>query len=176
LFGHSIFSKHFIETEGSVADSKELSTCPYPSQTNQSTSPYPTSTRSILILSTHLGLGFPNGLLPPLAFPSTTYGLGPLSPQHGASSGCRWRNGLQLWRVAENILSSRGHTTRGGPPAWGLGVGLTTFHRKNKFVTQVIKEPRTLKDSLNMDSKSVKNEENKLRTEEGWSEGREGGR
>jgi hypothetical protein len=34
------------------------------------------------------------------------------SPQHGASSGCGWRNGLQLWK-------SRGQTTRGGPPAWG---------------------------------------------------------
>jgi hypothetical protein len=26
--------------------------------------------------------------------------------------------------------SSRGQPTRGGPPAWGLGVGLTTPHRK----------------------------------------------
>jgi hypothetical protein len=29
---------------------------------------------------------------------------GSLSPQHGASLGCGWRNGLQLWRVAANIL------------------------------------------------------------------------
>jgi hypothetical protein len=27
-------------------------------------------------------------------------------------------------------LSSRRQTTGGGPPAWGLGVGLTTPHRK----------------------------------------------
>jgi hypothetical protein len=39
-------------------------------------------------------------------------------------------NGLQIWRVAANILSSRGQPTRGGPPDWGLGVGLTTPHRK----------------------------------------------
>jgi hypothetical protein len=26
-----------------------------------------------------------------------------VSPQHGASSGCGWRNGLQIWRVAANI-------------------------------------------------------------------------
>jgi len=26
-------------------------------------------------------------------------------------------------------MSSRGQPTRGGPPAWGLGVGLTTPHR-----------------------------------------------
>jgi hypothetical protein len=28
------------------------------------------------------------------------------------------------------LISSRGHPTRGGPPAWGLGVGLITPHRK----------------------------------------------
>jgi hypothetical protein len=27
-------------------------------------------------------------------------------------------------------ISSRGQPTRGGPPAWGLGVGLTTHHKK----------------------------------------------
>jgi hypothetical protein len=33
------------------------------------------------------------------------YVCGSLSPQHGASSGCGWRNGLRLWRVAVNILN-----------------------------------------------------------------------
>jgi hypothetical protein len=38
-----------------------------------------------------------------------------------------------VWRVAANILNkSRGQPTRGGPPAWGLGVGLTTPHRKKQ--------------------------------------------
>jgi hypothetical protein len=32
---------------------------------------------------------------------------------------------LQIYRI-----SSRGQLTRGSPPAWGLGVGLTTPHRK----------------------------------------------
>jgi hypothetical protein len=31
------------------------------------------------------------------------------------------------------IISSRGQTTRGGHPAWGLGVGLTTPHRKKQI-------------------------------------------
>jgi hypothetical protein len=41
-------------------------------------------------------------------------------PQHGASSGCGWRNGLQQWRVAANILNKQPQTNeRGGLPAWG---------------------------------------------------------
>ena len=56
---------------------------------------------------------------------------GSLSLWHGASSGCRWRNGLQyggqLWI---NWISSRGQPTRGGPPAWGLGEALTTPPRE----------------------------------------------
>jgi hypothetical protein len=35
----------------------------------------------------------------------------------------------------------------GGPPAWMLGVGLTT-HRKNKLVTKNHKKSRTWTDSL----------------------------
>jgi hypothetical protein len=75
--------------------------------------------------------------------------VGSLSPQRGASSGCGWRNGLQIWRLAENILvSSRGQKTRGGPPALGLGVGLTTPHRKKYPVTNNLHKPRTWSDSL----------------------------
>jgi hypothetical protein len=33
--------------------------------------------------------------------------------------------------------------TRGGPAAWKLGMGLTTLHHKNKFVTKNVIEPRT---------------------------------
>jgi hypothetical protein len=40
-------------------------------------------------------------------------------------------NTLQVWRVAANILNKQSRTPdKGGPPAWGLGVGLTTPHRK----------------------------------------------
>jgi hypothetical protein len=38
---------------------------------------------------------------------------------------------LQIWRVAANIANKQTRTAeRGGPPAWWLGVGLTTSHRK----------------------------------------------
>jgi hypothetical protein len=39
---------------------------------------------------------------------------GALSPRHGASSGCGWRNGLQLRRVAANILNKQSRTADKG--------------------------------------------------------------
>jgi hypothetical protein len=39
---------------------------------------------------------------------------GSLSPRHGESSGCGWRNGLQIWRVAENILNKQSRTADKG--------------------------------------------------------------
>jgi hypothetical protein len=50
---------------------------------------------------------------------------------------------LGAWSYAIKRISSRGQTTRGGSPAWGLGVGLTTLHHKNKLVTKNLTEPRT---------------------------------
>ena len=47
---------------------------------------------------------------------------GSLSPRHGASSGCGWRNGLQIWRVAANILNKQSQTADKGWPS-SLGVG-----------------------------------------------------
>ena len=55
---------------------------------------------------------------------------GSLSPRHGASSGCGWRNGLQICRVAANILNKQSRIADKG---WSssLGVVLTTPHSKN---------------------------------------------
>jgi hypothetical protein len=46
------------------------------------------------------------------------------------------------------LISSRGHPPRGGPPSWGLGEGLTTFHLKKKPVAKCHKWPQTWADSL----------------------------
>jgi hypothetical protein len=41
---------------------------------------------------------------------------------------------LQVWRVAANVLNKQlRQPTRGGHPAWWLGVGLTSPHRKKKL-------------------------------------------
>jgi hypothetical protein len=65
LCSHSGTSQHFIEPEGSLPCSQQPSTGPYP-ESDQSSPipPHPMSLRSILILSTHLRLGLPSGLLP----------------------------------------------------------------------------------------------------------------
>jgi hypothetical protein len=60
LLGHSILSQHYMEPEGSILSSQDLSWA----RPIQSTSHYPTFTRSILILSTHLHLGLPSDLFP----------------------------------------------------------------------------------------------------------------
>jgi hypothetical protein len=48
--------------------------------------------------------------------------VGPLSPRHGAFSGCGWRKVLRLRRVAANILNKQSRTADKG---WSssLGVG-----------------------------------------------------
>jgi hypothetical protein len=51
--------------------------------------------------------------------------MDPLSPRNGASSGCGWK-------VAANILHKQSRTAdKGWSSSLGLGVGLTTHHRKN---------------------------------------------
>jgi hypothetical protein len=52
-----------MEPEGSSPYTQEPATCPYPEPDQSSLRPHPTSRRSILILSSHLRLGLPSGLL-----------------------------------------------------------------------------------------------------------------
>jgi hypothetical protein len=53
-----------MEPEGSSPYTQEPATCPYPEPDQSSLRPPPTSRRSILILSSHLRLALPSGLLP----------------------------------------------------------------------------------------------------------------
>jgi hypothetical protein len=49
---------------------------------------------------------------------------GSLSPRHGASSGCGWRKGLRIWRVAANTLNKQSRTAdRGWSSSLGVGRG-----------------------------------------------------
>jgi hypothetical protein len=51
------------------------------------------------------------------------------------SSGCVWRNGLQIRRVARNVLNKQSRAAdRRGPPPWGLGE-VVTLHRNKGEVT-----------------------------------------
>ena len=60
-----------METESSLPYSQAPATCPYWANSIQSPQPLPTSSKSTLILSSHLRLGLPNGLFPS-GFPTKT--------------------------------------------------------------------------------------------------------
>jgi hypothetical protein len=98
-----------------------------------------------------------------------------LSPQHGASSGCRLRDSLQLSRVASNILNKQPRPNdKGWSSSLDLGVGLTIPHRKSKLVTKSQKGPRTWTDSLDKRPKRPRRiwvENNKMHLiEAGWGD------
>ena len=63
-----------------------------------------------------------------------------LSPRHGVSSLSGWRNCLQTWRVAGNVLNKQsGQKWNGGPTALCLGELVTNFHFKSYNVTKYLK-------------------------------------
>jgi hypothetical protein len=53
--------------------------------------------------------------------------LSPLSPQHGTSSCCTCRDGLQQWRMGADILKKQVQTNYKG---WSSSLGLTTPQTK----------------------------------------------
>jgi hypothetical protein len=58
--------------------------------------------------------------------------------------------GLQIWRVAANILNKQLRTAdKGWPCSLGVGWGLTTPHRKKKkHVTKCYKAPQNFTNAL----------------------------
>jgi hypothetical protein len=69
-----------------------------------------------------------------------------LSPQHGVSSGCGWKNDLQLWRLAENIMNKQPRIYNKGWSSSLLGVGLTTPHRKKETCYKNFQRASDLED------------------------------
>ena len=72
-----------MEPDGSLPHSQVTANCPYPEPDQSCPSPHAISLRSILILSSHLSLGLPNGLFPPV-FPTKTLYTPVLSTIHAA--------------------------------------------------------------------------------------------
>jgi hypothetical protein len=69
MLGHSIVSQHFWNPKIKYRIHNSSPPVPTLARPIQSTSPHPTSPRSILLLSTHLRLGLPSGHFP-LGFPT----------------------------------------------------------------------------------------------------------
>jgi hypothetical protein len=81
----SIDCQRFMEPEGSLPHSQELSTCPY-HEPDQSSPNHPISPRSFLILSTHLVLVFLAASFPPLTYTRSSSSLCMLHPPPISSS------------------------------------------------------------------------------------------
>jgi hypothetical protein len=65
-------------------------------------------------------------------------------------------DGLQIWRVAANILNKQWRTAdRGCLPAWGLG-GLTTLIVEKQFVNKYFTQPRKISDiNINLSNQYI---------------------
>jgi hypothetical protein len=58
--------------------------------------------------------------------------VGPSHPGMADTRVTDGGDGVQIWRVAANVLNKQPRTAvRGVPLAWGWGEGLTTPHHKN---------------------------------------------
>jgi len=64
---------------------------------------------------------------------------------------------LHLWKVTANTywISNREQPTRGGPPAWGLGWGLTASHRINVKHGSLGRRRRWWENNIRMDLRDV---------------------
>jgi hypothetical protein len=67
--------------------------------------------------------------------------VGPLSPWHGTSSGCGWREVLQIQRVAANILNKQSRTADKGWSSSFLGALLMDCCSKCSIISRAPRKP-----------------------------------
>jgi hypothetical protein len=80
------------------------------------------------------------------------------------SSGCGWRNGLQLWSLAANILNKQSRTdNKGWPSSLGVGRGVNNTLTVKKSVTNNLHKPRTWMGSLDKRPKGLGKDRNRWR-------------
>jgi hypothetical protein len=75
-------------------------------------------------------------------------------PRHGASSGCEWTR-LPIYLEGSCECLSREQPTRGCPPAWGFGRGVTNAHCKKQLVTKYYIGHRYWTDSLDLCGREI---------------------
>jgi len=107
-----------MEPEGSLPHSQVPAVCPYPEPAwPQSIPPHPTSWRPILILSSHLRLGFLSGFFPS-GFPSKTLYTPVLSTIRATCPFCMYISQLDTF-LRWGVVSASPNLQAGAPPLVG---------------------------------------------------------
>jgi hypothetical protein len=127
-----------MEPEGSLPCSQGPATCPYPEPNeSQSTSPNPVSQRSSLMLSSHLRLGLPSGLLP------SGHSLICLTVHLYFFGRLRWRCARSISYIVMSTSGARG----GRPTCPALTALLSHLHENTERGTDTKRFPPSVQEN-----------------------------